>query len=172
MTKTELLTWLNDQEWCDAILGTPQAIGEPQVDGTQWYAVTIREVYKSTAITRRIHFYVVNENTSSETAYWKDSIPNATLGNTSTNIPTYKMITFRTILNAVGADVYTAMRMRLDAAAAQSLVLSDVLEMLKTYGPDGGIDINAPGTQAIIQSLVATNVLTQAEADAVIALAD
>ena len=171
MTKAELLQWLNDQTWCDAILDTPQAIGDPQADGTQWYAVPIREVYESTAITRRIHFYVVGEGTENETAYWKDAVPAATLGNTSTDVPTYKMITFRTILNAMGAEAYTPMRLRIAAAAEQSLVLADVVKMLETYGPDGGIDINNSNTQATIQSLVPT-VLTQAEADAVIALAD
>lgn len=161
MTKTELLQWLGNQPWC-------ASVGEPElVDASSgWQKVTVREVYENTAITRAIHFYETPDG-----CYWKDSEPTATLVPTPAAI-TYKMITFRTILNAVGADVYTAMRMRLDAAAAQSLVLSDVLEMLKTYGPDGGIDINAASTQAIIQSLVGTNVLTQAEADAVIALAD
>ena len=160
MTKTELLQWLNNQEWCNEV-GTPEI-----VDATSgWQKVIVREVYENTAITRVIHFYETLDG-----CYWKDATPEATLIPPPVT-PSYKMITFRTILNAVGADVYTEMRMRLDAAATQSLVLSDVLEMLKTYGPDGGIDINAASTQAIIQSLVPT-VLTQAEADAVIALAD
>ncbi|MDD3469843.1 MAG: hypothetical protein PHE53_07675, partial [Thermoguttaceae bacterium] len=142
-----------------------------QADGTQWYAVTIREVYQDSAITRRIHFYVVNENETDERAYWKDATPTATLAPPLAT-PTYKMITFRTILNAMGLETYTPMRLRLAAAAEQSLVLSDVVNMLETYGPDGGIDINAASTQAMILSLVTTGVLTQAEADAVIALAD
>ncbi len=162
MTKTELLAWIENQTWV-------QSVGEPvTVDAASgWQKVTIREVDGDVAVNRIIHFYETPDG-----CYWKDSEPAKTLGSVENATPAYKMITFRTILNAVGADVYTAMRMRLDAAAAQSLVLSDVLEMLKTYGPDGGIDINATSTQAIIQSLVATNVLTQAEADAVIALAD
>ncbi|MDD3471009.1 MAG: hypothetical protein PHE53_13685, partial [Thermoguttaceae bacterium] len=71
MTKQELLTWLDAQPFCDAMLDTPTAVAEPQADGTQWYAVTIREVYQDSAITRRIHFYVVNENETDERAYWK-----------------------------------------------------------------------------------------------------
>jgi hypothetical protein len=171
MTKQELLNWLDAQPFCDAMLDTPTAVADPQADGTQWYAVTVREVYEDSAITRRIHFYVVGEGTENEKAYWKDSAPVATLEPPSP-VPTYKMITLRTILDAMGAEAYMPMRLRLSAAAEQSLVLSDVLKMLETYGPDGGIDINAASTQAIIQSLVGTNVLTQAEADAVIALAD
>ncbi len=172
MTKTELLNWLSSQDFCDAIIGEPQVIGDPQADGTQWYAVTIREVYESTAITRRIHFYVVNENTSDETAYWKDSEPVKTLGSVGNATPTYKMITMRTILDAMGAEAYMPMRLRLSAAAEQSVVMADIVKMLETYGPDGGIDINAESTKTMVQSLVATGILTQSEADAVIALAD
>ena len=167
MKKSELLAWLGSQDWI-------QSVGECELintsDGIQWYFVNALEFSNSAAIRHKYGFYVSNEGLSDENAYWQDVQPQKTMDVQPT--PMYKMITFRSILNAVGADVYTAMRMRLDAAAEQSLVLSDVLEMLKTYGPDGGIDINAAGTQAIIQSLVATNVLTQAEADAVIALAD
>lgn len=171
MTKAELLQWLNNQTWCDAILDTPTAVADPLLDGTQWYAVTIREVYEDSAITRRIHFYVVGEGTENEKAYWKDSAPVATL-EPSSPVPTYKMITFRTLINAMGSEAYTPMRLRLAAAADQSVALSDVVKMLETYGPDGGIDINAESTKTMVQSLVGTNVLTQAEADAVIALAD
>lgn len=168
MKKSELLSWLGSQEWIQSV-GTSEWINTS--DNISWYFVNALEVDGDSAIRHKYGIYVENEGTDEERAYWTDGQPQKTM-NVSPDIPVYKMITFRTILNAVGADVYTAMRMRLDAAAAQSLVLSDVMDMLKTYGPDGGIDINAASTQAIIQSLVAANVLTQAEADAVIALAD
>lgn len=171
MTKQELLNWLDAQPFCDAMLDTPTAVADPQADGTQWYAVTIREVYQDSAITRRLHFYVVGEGTENEKAYWKDSAPIATLEPLSP-VPTYKMITFRTILDAMGSEAYTPMRLRLAAAADQSVALSDVQKMLETYGPDGGIDINAESTKTMVQSLVASGTLTQVEADAVIALAD
>lgn len=171
MTKNELLNWLGEQHFCDAIIDTPTAVADPQADGTQWYAVTIREVYEDSAVTRRIHFYVVGEGTENEKAYWKDSAPVATLEPPSP-VPTYKMITFRTLINAMGSEAYTPMRLRLAAAADQSVVISDVVKMLETYGPDGGIDINAESTKTMIQAMVGTNVLTQSEADAVIALAD
>lgn len=167
MKKSDLLVWLSNQDWI-------QSVGECELintsDGIKWYFVNALEVSNGAAIRHKYGLYVSNEGLSDENAYWQDGQPQKTMDVQST--PTYKMITFRTILNAVGVEMYTAMRMRLDAAAEQSLVLSDVLEMLKTYGPDGGIDINAASTKAIIQSMVATNVLTQDEADAVIALAD
>ena len=162
MKKSELLQWLNDQSWC-------ASVGEPVVVDASigWQKVVIREVDGDVAINRSIHFYETTDG-----CYWKDSEPVKTLGNVENTTPMYKMITFRTILNAMGAEAYTTMRMRISAAAEQSLVLSDVVKMLETYGPDGGIDINSTSTQAIIQSLVGTGVLTQAEADTVVALAD
>lgn len=168
MKKSELLSWLGSQEWIQRV-GSCEWINTS--DNISWYCVNALEVDGDSAIRHKYGIYVANEETEEERAYWTDGQPQKTM-NVSSDIPVYKMITFRAILNAVGLEMYTAMRMRLDAASEQSLVLSDVLEMLKTYGPDGGIDINDASTQAIIQSMVATNVLTQDEADAVIALAD
>lgn len=170
MNMAGLLTWLANQTWCDHV-GKWEFISNDG-EGALWYRVFVREVYEDSAISRGIHFYVVNEGTPDERAYWKDATPTATLAPQQPATPTYKMITFRTILNAMGAEAYTPMRLRIAAAAQQSLVLADVVKMLETYGPDGGIDINSSNTQATIQSLVATNVLTQAEAAAVIGLAD
>ncbi|MDD3470853.1 MAG: hypothetical protein PHE53_12875 [Thermoguttaceae bacterium] len=171
MTQAELLNWLSSQDFCNAILDTPQAIGEPQSDGTQWYAVTIREVYENSAITRRIHFYIVNKETSEEIAYWKDAIPVATLQPVEP-MQMYKMITFRTLIHQLDNAVATAMIEKLKAAVSQNVIIEQAYKMLETYGPDGGIDINSRNTQIMIQSLVTSNILTQAEADTVIALAD
>ncbi len=172
MTQVELLSWLSSQDFCDAILDTPQAIGEPLADGTQWYAITIREVYESTAITRRIHFYTINKDTSDETSYWKDSIPTATLQDTTTSAHVYKMITFRTLIHELGSTMAATILTKLKANASQNIILEQAYKMLESYGPDGGVDINSQNTQIVIQSLVPSNILTQSEVDAIIALAD
>ena len=173
MTQTELLNWLSSQDFCDAILDTPQAIGEPQADGTQWYAVNIREVYESTAITRRIHFYVVGEGTENETAYWKDAEPAATLGNTNQNTtPTYKWVSYRTILAELEYTVASSIIAKIKTAAVTDPVIEQVHAMLSSYGgSEPGVDINSPAVQALITSM-AGGLLTQSEADSVIALAD
>ena len=170
MTKSELLNWLEQQSFCEAIIADPTLIDE-KADGTRWYSVTIREVYENTATCRNLFLYVIHEQENDETAYWKDQTPTAILGN-QTALPTYKMVTFRTIIDAIGEEMANTMITKLKAAASQNAVIEQAYKMLETYGPDGGIDINSENTQATIQSLVTSNILTQSEADAVIGLAD
>lgn len=170
MTKTELLNWLSQQDFCDGVTDGPTLM-ETKPDGTRWYRVTIREVYENTAICRNLFLYIIDENGINEKAYWKDHEPTATLAPQPENL-SYKMITFRTLIDAIGPEIAGAIIMKLKAAAAQNVVIEQAYKMLETYGPDGGIDINSVNTQATIQALVTSNILTQTEADAVIGLAD
>ncbi len=171
MNKTELLNWLESQTWCDHI-GTPEFVANDGY-GSLWYKVTIREVYESTAINRMIHYYVVNENTPNETAYWKESTPTATLGNTNQNTtPTYKWVSYRTILAELEYSVAASIIAKIKAAAVTDPVIEQVHAMLSSYGgSEPGVDINSSAVQALITSMAGT-LLTQAEADAVLSLAD
>ncbi|MDO4557773.1 MAG: hypothetical protein Q4C47_02275, partial [Planctomycetia bacterium] len=162
MTKNELLNWLSEQSFCDAVTGGPTLI-ETKPDGSKWYSVTIRETNGNTAIFRNIHFYVTAEGNDSEQAYWKDREPEASLGAEST--PAYKMITFRTLIDAVGSEMTGSIITKLKAASEQNVIIEQAYRMLETYGPDGGIDINSVNTQNTILSLVTAGVLTQTEAD-------
>ncbi len=76
MNKKELLEDLNSKDWCDSINGLP-ILKEIKDDGGRWYLVNVREVNPDgkNAVYRNIHFYVVNEGLETESAYYKDAIP-------------------------------------------------------------------------------------------------
>jgi len=75
MTKQELLKDLEGKSFV-ASVGTPK-IAHPDIkhDGGKWYSVDILDVDGDAAQYRTIHFYVVNEGKSGETAYYKDKLP-------------------------------------------------------------------------------------------------
>ncbi len=161
MKKNELLTWLGEQTWV-------QSVGEPVVvdAASGWQKVSIREVYGEVAINRIIHFYETPDG-----CYWKDSEPVKTLGNVE-NTTQYKMITFRTLLASTPLAAAIIAKIKAAANADTTGVLSEYVAMLSTYTVDGGIDINNASVQNMVNSMVGNGILTQAEADAVIALAD
>ena len=170
MNKIQLLKWLESQTWCDSI-GSPVFVVNDGY-GTLWYKVVVREVYESTAINRTIHFYVVNEGTADEVAYWKDSEPTATLGVTPTPTPTYKWISYRTILAELEYAVASSIIGKITTAADADPVIAQVHAMLSSYGgSEPGVNINSHAVQALVTSFAGT-LLTKAEADAVLSLAD
>tara|TARA_B100000686_G_C16048008_1_gene598573 strand:+ start:48 stop:482 length:435 start_codon:yes stop_codon:yes gene_type:complete len=54
---------------------------------------------------------------------------------------------------------------KLDAVAVSNAVLKEGLAAARSYQPDSGIDFTHPRTVAMFDTLVASSVLTQAEAD-------
>lgn len=91
MNKQELLNDLLSKDWCDGLNNLPE-LAETKADGGKWYIQNIREVQSnSVAIYRNIHFYVVDEGLETETAYYKDAIPESI---------TRKILTFTEKVNA------------------------------------------------------------------------
>ena len=168
MKKSELLSWLGSQEWIQKV-GSCEWINTS--DNISWYFVNALEADGDSAIRHKYGIYVANEETEEERAYWTDGQPQKTM-NVSSDIPVYKMITFRTLLASTPLAPSIISKIKAASQTDTTGVMQEYVSMLSTYTVDGGIDINAESTQAIVQSLVAANVLTQAEADAVIALAD
>ena len=77
MNTLELLEDLKSKEWCDGINGVPE-LQEVKSDGGRWYIINIREVQGgNVGIYRNIHFYVIDEGLPTETAYYKDQVPEA-----------------------------------------------------------------------------------------------
>ena len=75
MNKQELLNDLLSKEWCDSLNGVPE-LKEVKADGGRWYLINIREIQGgNVGIYRNIHFYVVDEGSESEIAYYKDAVP-------------------------------------------------------------------------------------------------
>jgi len=72
------------------------------------------------------------------------------------------------LLEYLGASVGGSILAKLEAAAVGDTAIKWALEDLKR----GGIDVNNPATQSIIDALVTVTVITQAEGDALKALAN
>jgi len=77
MNKEELLVDLKNRDFIDWI-GEPELL-EEKPDGAKWYSVNVREVVGKAAVYRNIHFYVINEGTKNEKAYYKDREPVANI---------------------------------------------------------------------------------------------
>ena len=168
MKKSELLSWLGSQEWIQRV-GSCELINTS--DNISWYFVNALEADGDSAIRHKYGIYVANEGTEEERAYWTDGQPQKTM-NVSSDIPTYKMITFRTLLASTPLAPSIISKIKAASQADATGVMQEYVSMLSTYTVDGGIDINNAGVQAMIQAMVGIDILTQAEADAVIALAD
>lgn len=78
MNKAELLQDLASKPFVDSINGQ-SILKETKVDGGKWYVQNIREINPDgkSAVYRNIYFYVIDEGTKSERAYYKDAIPEA-----------------------------------------------------------------------------------------------
>lgn len=78
MNKKELLEDLKSMTWCDGLNGEPQKTPDsPKADGGNWYTQNVREINPDgkSAIYRNIYFYVFNEGTKDEVAYYMNEIP-------------------------------------------------------------------------------------------------
>lgn len=79
MNKQELLEDLVNRDWVDGIISSEPELRETKPNGDKWYMVNILEVVGKAAIYRNIHFYVLNEGTPTERAYYKDIEPRASI---------------------------------------------------------------------------------------------
>lgn len=78
MKKAELLADLLSKEWVDDVCIGPEPVEkviEAKPNEDKWYSINIREVVGRAAIYRNIHFYVIDEGTVNERAYYKDREP-------------------------------------------------------------------------------------------------
>ena len=75
MTKQELLKDLSDKEFCDTVVVEP--ILQTETAGSKWYRLTYREIVGKCMNNRSIDFYVIDEGTAEERAYYKDREPEA-----------------------------------------------------------------------------------------------
>jgi len=78
VNKKELLEDIKKLPFVDGLNGEPKLSPDsPKADGGNWYAQNIREINPDgkSAVYRNIYFYVFNEGTKDEVAYYKDEIP-------------------------------------------------------------------------------------------------
>lgn len=80
--------------------------------------------------------------------------------------------TWRTLLAQVGPEVTATIKAKVDAAAAANPAIALAADMLKTYSDGGGLDLGHAYTRAVIDSLVAAEVLTADEATALKGIAE
>lgn len=73
MTKAELLADIQSKSWC-AKISVPEVL-ETKPDGTTWYSANVREQSNGVGGYKNIHFYVSEEGTANESAYYKDTEP-------------------------------------------------------------------------------------------------
>lgn len=73
MTKQELLDDLAGRSFVKKI-ANPQLI-EEKPDGSKWYTVNVAEAYQNVANFRNVDFYVFDENTEEEAAYYRNTDP-------------------------------------------------------------------------------------------------
>lgn len=74
MTKKELLADLEARSFIDGIVGLP-SVKETQADGTKSYSVTYREVNGKVVKNMTVFFYVIDEGTPEERAFYKNKEP-------------------------------------------------------------------------------------------------
>jgi hypothetical protein len=172
MDKNGLLASLTALPWCGGIVG--ETLHETKSDGTAWCGVTYHEIdaENNTMSVRNANFYVQNPGTPNESAYWQNDVPTPTLATNRAPVATFRMVTFRTMIDALGPEIAGSIIAKLKAAAMQNVVLEQAYRMLETYGVDGGIDINSTGTQDTIRGLGAMGVLSTDEVAAVLSLAE
>ena len=75
MTKAQLLDELASKEFVDAVVTEP--VLQTETAGSKWYRVSFREINGKAMINRSIDFYVIDEGTAKERAYYKDREPEA-----------------------------------------------------------------------------------------------
>jgi len=79
--------------------------------------------------------------------------------------------TWRKILADLGPTVTATVKAKIEAAAESNAAVAIALDMLSEYGEGGGLDLGHANTRAVIDSLVAAEVLTADEGSAVKAMA-
>lgn len=73
MNKQELITDLTSKTFVDAIITDP--ILQAETTGTKWYRISFREIVGKVMTNRSIDFYVIDEGTETERAFYKDQEP-------------------------------------------------------------------------------------------------
>lgn len=79
MTKAELRTALENETWVESFIGDETLIGEPH-PGIKEYEQSVLEVSGDAAIGRSIRYYVRDEGTENEVAWYKQKVPTASIG--------------------------------------------------------------------------------------------
>ena len=74
MTKKELLQDLESRPFIKKVAGDP-VLREQKPDGTCWYTVNVAETFQKAAVYKNVDFYVFDEDTEDEAAYYKDRDP-------------------------------------------------------------------------------------------------
>ena len=79
MKKTQLIDDLKAKTFIATVSEPKEAHPEIKHDNGKWYSVEVRETVGKAAIYRTIHFYVIDEGTAKEEAYYKDKEPVASI---------------------------------------------------------------------------------------------
>jgi len=72
MTKAELLVDLERKEFVDRVISVVEVEDKSKV---KWYQANVFQVYENSAVCANVDFYVTDEGTKEEKAYYKDSLP-------------------------------------------------------------------------------------------------
>ncbi len=78
MTKSELLADLADRDWCESFVGKGDFIANPH-EGIAEYEQSVLEVVGNVAIGRSVRYYVRDERTEREVAWYKRDEPVASI---------------------------------------------------------------------------------------------
>lgn len=90
MNQQELLADIQGKYWCKELVGSPTLV-ETKPNGDKWYVQNILEVAGNVATYRNIAYYVLNEGTENEEAYY-NTLPLPSLVRTDSDVIKHEVL--------------------------------------------------------------------------------